>query len=339
LSAAATSLCCLSALHAPPTGHRPSVAPRSSVVVPNLNGRRFLRPCLDALAAQTDSDLEVIVVDNGSDDDSVAFVRERFPHARLVELGRNHGFAGAVNAGIAAARGELVAFLNNDAEPAPAWLYELRRCLERHPSAAAATAKLVTSHAPDLLDGAGDGLTPSFLPFVHGHGKDDADQYNEEIQVFGASGTASLWRGDVLQRLGGFDERFFAYYEDVDLSFRARLLGHEIWYAPRAVAVHRRGGTAGTDLRFTLYHPAKNRWFFLLKDAPAGLLVRHPLGLVVGEGFWWMRALRSRSPIILLRAYAEVARNLRPLLRERRKLQSSRVVSAGELDRLLGHQG
>jgi GT2 family glycosyltransferase len=315
------------------------MAPRTSVVIPNLNGQRFLGPCLEALAGQTDSDLEPIVVDNGSEDGSVGFVRRRYAHARVVELGRNQGFAGAVNAGISAARGELIAFLNNDAEPAPAWLEELRRCLERHPNAAAATAKLVSSDAPEVLDGAGDGLTPSFLPFVHGHGKQDADRYNEETQVFGASGTASLWRSEVLHKLGGFDERFFAYYEDVDLSFRARLLGHEIWYAPRAVATHQRGGTAGIDLRFSLYHPAKNRWFFLLKDAPMGLLVRHPLGLVVGEGFWWMRALQSRSPITLLRAYAEVLRNLRPLMRERRSLQASRIVSARELDRLLGKPG
>jgi GT2 family glycosyltransferase len=315
------------------------MAPRTSVVIPNLNGRHFLGPCLEALAGQTDSDLEPIVVDNGSDDDSVGFVRKQYPHAQVVELGRNQGFAGAVNAGIAAARGELIAFLNNDAKPAPAWLDELRRCLDRHPRAAAATAKLVSSDAPGILDGAGDGLTPSFLPFVHGHGKRDADRYNEELQVFGASGTASLWRADVLQKLGGFDERFFAYYEDIDLSFRARLLGHEIWYAPRAVATHRRGGTAGSDLRFSLYHPAKNRWFFLLKDAPTGLLVRHPLGLVVGEAYWWMRALRSGSPIVLVRAYAEAYRNLRPLLRERRRLQRSRIVSAGELDRLLGRPG
>jgi GT2 family glycosyltransferase len=312
---------------------------RTTVVIPNLNGRRFLGPCLDALGTQTDSDLNAIVVDNGSHDDSVAFVRKRFPDVRVIELGRNHGFAGAVNAGISAARGEFVAFLNNDAETAPTWLDELRRCLERRPDAAAATAKLVSSRAPGLLDGAGDGLTASFLPFVRGHGRPDDDPYNEEIQVFGASGTASLWRTDVLEMLGRFDERFFAYYEDVDLSFRARLLGREIWYAPRAVAAHRRGGTAGDDLRFTLYHPAKNRWFLLLKNAPAGLLVRHPLGLLAGEAFWWMRALRSGSPLMLLRAYAEVVRHLRALLSDRRTLQSSRVVSAGELDRLLGKRG
>jgi GT2 family glycosyltransferase len=308
---------------------------RTSIVVPNLNGRHFLGPCLEAVAAQADGDVETIVVDNGSDDGSVSLVRERFPSVKVVELGRNHGFAGAMNAGIAAAEGELIAFLNNDAEPQPVWLDELRLCLERHPRAAAATAKLVSSDAPERLDGAGDGLTRSFLPFVRGHGEQDTGGYEDEIEVFGASGTASLWRGDVLRELGGFDERFFAYYEDIDLSFRARLLGHECWYAPRAIAVHRRGGTAGEDLRFTLYHPAKNRWFFLLKNAPAGLLVRHPLGLLAGEAFWWARAVRTRSPRMLLRAYAQVLRNLRPLLRERRRLQRSRVVSVRELDRLL----
>jgi GT2 family glycosyltransferase len=311
------------------------VPARTSIVIPNLNGRRFLGPCLDAVRGQTDPDHEAIVVDNGSDDGSVAFLREHFPHVRVVELDRNHGFAGAMNAGIREAEGELVAFLNNDAEPRPDWLEELRRSLERHPRAAAATAKLVSSDSPTVLDGAGDGLTPAFLPYVRGHGERDEGRYEEEVEVFSASGTASLWRGDLLRALGGFDERFFAYYEDVDLSFRARLLGHECWYAPRAVAAHRRGGTAGEDLRFTLYHPARNRWFFLLKDAPAGLLIRHPLGLLAGEAFWWMRAVRSRSPRTLLRAYAEVLRNLRPLLRERHALQRSRVVTPRELDRLL----
>jgi GT2 family glycosyltransferase len=311
------------------------VPPRTSIVIPNLNGRRFLGSCLDAVDAQTDPDHEAIVVDNGSDDGSVMFLREHYPHVRVVELDRNHGFAGAMNAGIREAEGELVAFLNNDAEPKPEWLEELRQCLERHPRAAAATAKLVSSDSQAVLDGAGDGLTPSFLPFVRGHGERGEGRYEEEVEVFSASGTASLWRGDVLNELGGFDERFFAYYEDVDLSFRARLLGHECWYAPRAVAAHRRGGTAGQDLHFTLFHPARNRWFFLLKDAPAGLLIRHPLGLLAGEVFWWMRAVRSRSPRTLLRAYAEVLRNLHPLLRERHALQRSRVVTPRELDRLL----
>jgi GT2 family glycosyltransferase len=315
------------------------VAARYSVVVPNLNGAELLGACLEAVSMQTVGDVETIVVDNGSRDGSVALIRERFPGASVLELGENRGFAAAMNAGIDAAAAPLVAFLNNDAVPAPDCLAELERCLERHPQAVAATAKLVSTADDGTLDGAGDGLTPSFLPFVHGHGRPDDGSWDVEVEVFGASGTASLWRADALRELGCFDERFFAYYEDVDLSFRARLRGYELWYAPFAVASHRRGATAGADLRFTLHNPARNRWFLLLKDAPVGLLLRHPLGLLAGEGFWWVRALRARSPGTLVRAYREVVRELRPLLRERRSIQRGRKVSAGALDRLLSRPG
>jgi GT2 family glycosyltransferase len=307
---------------------------RFSVVVPNLDGVDLLGPCLAAVAAQTVGEVETIVVDNGSADGSAAFVRERFPQVRIVELGENRGFASAMNVGIAAAEAPLIAFLNNDAEPAPTWLEELERCLQRHPRAAAAASKLLRADDPGTLDGAGDGLTRTFRPIARGHGLPDGN-FDDEVEVFGASGTASLWRGDVLRELGGFDERFFAYYEDVDLSFRARLAGWECWYAPRSVSTHRRGATAGADLRFTLHLPARNRWFFLLKDAPAGLLLRHPVRLLTEDAFWFVRALRARSPMTLFRAYGEVIRELRPLLRERRRLQRSRVVSPRALDRLL----
>jgi GT2 family glycosyltransferase len=313
--------------------------PTVSVVIPNLNGRDLLGLCLERLREQTVTDAETIVVDNGSEDDSLAFVERSFPETRIVALGENRGFAGGMNAGIENARGAYVASLNNDAEPAPSWLEELLACLDRHPRAAAATAKLVSSDGPGRLDGAGDGLTPSFLPFVRGHGQPDDGLYGEEVEVFGASGTASLWRAEVLHELGGFDERFFAYYEDVDLSFRARLAGWELWYAPLAVAAHRRGATARADIRFTLHNPARNRWFFLVKDAPATLLLRHPLGLLAGEGFWWRRALRAHSPATLLRAYGEVLGELQPLLRERRKLQAGRAVSPRALDRMLSRPG
>jgi GT2 family glycosyltransferase len=315
------------------------VAARFSVVVPNLNGVDLLGPCLGAVANQTVEDVETILVDNGSGDGSTALVREHFPQVRLFELGENRGFASAMNVGIAAAEAPMIAFLNNDAEPAPTWLEELASCLQRHPRAAAAASKLLRAGDPGTLDGAGDGLTRTFRPIVRGHGLPDDGSFDDEVEVFGASGTASLWRDDVLHELGGFDERFFAYYEDIDLSFRARLAGWECWYAPRAVSAHRRGATAGGNPRFTLHLPARNRWFFLLKDAPGSLLLRHPVGLVAEDAFWLLRALRARSPMTLVRAYGEVIRELRPLLRERRRLQRSRAVSARSLDRLLSRSG
>jgi GT2 family glycosyltransferase len=308
----------------------------SSVVVPNLNGALFLEPCLTSLAEQTLPPSEVILVDNGSTDGSVELVGQKFPEARLVTFAENRGFAAAVNAGIAEATGQFVAFLNNDAVAEPTWLEELAASLERHPAAAAATSKLVSADDPGRLDGAGDGLTRSFLPYVRGHGEPDDGRFDDEVQVFGASGAAALWRLSVLRELGAFDERFFAYYEDVDLSFRARLRGYEIWYAPRAVVRHTRGGTAGQHVDFALFHPVKNRWFMIVKDTPTRTLARHLPAIAAGEAFFWGRAVRRRAPRTLIGAYREVLRQWRELRLERLEIQAARAISSERVDALLG---
>jgi GT2 family glycosyltransferase len=308
----------------------------ASVVIPNLNGAHLLEPCLASLAEQTLPPAQVLVVDNGSTDGSVELVRERFPEARLVTFSENRGFAVAMNAGIAEASTDLVAFLNNDAVAEPRWLEELAACLRRHSAAAAATSKLLSASEPGRLDGAGDGLTRSFLPYVRGHGEPDDGRFGEEVEVFSASGAAALWRGSVLRELGGFDERFFAYYEDVDLSFRARLRGYEIWYAPRSVVRHARGGTAGQHVDFALFHPVKNRWFMIVKDAPTRTLARRLPAIAAGEAFFWGRMIRRRAPGALLRAYREVIRRWPELRRDRRKIQGVCTISSRRLDALLG---
>jgi GT2 family glycosyltransferase len=308
----------------------------ASVVIPNLNGAHFLEPCLESLAGQTLPPVEVVVVDNGSSDGSVDLLRERFPDARVLAFAENRGFAAAVNAGIAEANAELVAFLNNDAVADPGWLAELAACLERHPGAAAATSKLVLADDSGRLDGAGDGLTRSFLPYVRGHGEPDDGRYGDEVEVFGASGAAAVWHASVLRELGGFDERFFAYYEDVDLSFRARLRGYEIWYAPRAVVRHARGGTAGQHVDFALFHPVKNRWFMIVKNTPTGMMVRRLPAIAAGEAFFWGRTIRRRAPRALVRAYGEVVRSWPELRRQRQEIQAARTISSGRLAGLLG---
>jgi GT2 family glycosyltransferase len=310
----------------------------ASVVIPNLNGAHFLEPCLASLAQQTLQPTQVLVVDNGSIDGSVELVRERFPAARLLAFSENRGFAVAMNAGIAEATADFVAFLNNDAVAEPTWLEELAACLGRHPAAAAATSKLLSAGEPGRLDGAGDGLTRSFLPYVRGHGEPDDGRFGEEVEVFGASGAAALWRAPVLRELGGFDERFFAYYEDVDLSFRARLRGYEIWYAPRSVVWHARGGTAGQHVDFALFHPVKNRWFMIAKDAPGSTVARRLPAIAAGEAFFWGRTVRRRAPRALLRAYREVLRRWPELRRDRREIQAGRTLSARQLDALLGER-
>ena len=204
------------------------------------------------------------------------------------------------------------------------------------PQAAAATSKLILADDSGRLDGAGDGLTRSFLPYVRGHGEPDDGRFADEVEVFGASGAAALWRAQPLRDLGGFDGRFFAYYEDVDLSFRARLRGYEIWYAPRAVVHHARGATAGQHVDFALFHPVKNRWFMIVKDTPGRTMLRRLPWIVAGEAFFWGRTLRRRAPGALLRAYREVVRRWPELRRERQEIQSARTISPRQVDALLG---
>jgi GT2 family glycosyltransferase len=310
-------------------------SPRTSVVIPNVNGERFLGDCLAALRAQTDSDFEVLIVDNGSTDGSLALAHQSFPEARIFELGENHGFAKAMNVGIDAARGKYVALLNNDTKVAANWLEELVACLERHPRAAASGSKTLLMRDESLIDGAGDVMDWSFLPHPRGHGCRDSPEYGEEIRVFSASGAASLWRAEVLREIGLFDEEFFIYYEDVELGLRALLLGYESWYAPRSVALHARGAWTAGRSEFTFFHPVKNRWFMIIKNVPAVLALRHAHRLLYGEASWWFQALKHRKIRVLLRAYGAVARSLPRLLAKRRQIQSRRRLPLKELSRVL----
>jgi GT2 family glycosyltransferase len=173
------------------------------------------------------------------------------------------------------------------------------------------------------------------LPYARGHGEADAGQFEVEEQVFSASGSSALWRVDALDAIGLFDETFFAYYEDVDLGFRARLAGYECWYAPRAVVLHQRGGTSGADDGFTLYHHIRNRWLMLGKDAPATLLARRLHLLAAGEMTWWARAARGAGLRPLLRAYLDVVAASRRIHAQRRQIQRGRRLGVAELERLL----
>jgi GT2 family glycosyltransferase len=311
---------------------------RCTVVIPNVNGEEFLPRCLNALSSQSIQDFDVIIVDDGSTDGSVGLVHESFPAVRVIELGANHGFARAMNVGIEAATGQYVVLLNNDTEAAPDWLAELVACMERHPGAAGAASKTVLMGDRRLIDGAGDMMDWSFRPLPRGHTEPDSERYGAEIQVFSASGAASIWRKDALCDIGLFDEDFFMYYEDVDLGFRARLLGYECWYAPRSVALHTRGASTAGRSEFTFFHPVKNRWFMIIKNTPAFLLARHALRILYGEAYWWREAVRHGKVRVLLRAYAAVGRSLPRLLAQRRELQRRRRVSLRQLDRALRKQ-
>jgi GT2 family glycosyltransferase len=303
---------------------------RVSIVVPTRNGRSLLEEALDGLRRQTFRDFETIVVDNASSDGSAEFVRARYPGVVVVQLAENRGFAAAVNAGIRVAGGDAIALLNNDAIGEPDWLDALCACLGRHPQAAAATSKLLTYRDRTEIDGAGDILTTFLRAYSRGRGHRDLGQFELETEVFGASGAASLWRRSALHEIGPLDEDLFAYYEDVDLSFRARLLGYQIWYAPKAVVVHRGGATAVADrASFVHYHAVLNRWSVLIKNVPTSVLLACGPRATFAELLSLARATREGHLRLMGRAYLHVLRALPRWIEIRRTRQRGRRVGGG----------
>lgn len=317
------------------TGPGPSAPPPGwlAVIVPTWNGAHLLGECLASLERQSVRP-HVIVVDNGSTDRSVELVTSRYPGAQLVRLPANRGFAGGVNAGIAAARAggaRWIGLLNNDAVAEEHWLERLLDVLRAHPQVGIATARIVDA-AGRLLDSTGDFYTVWGIPYPRGRGQPDDGRLRTPGPVFAASGGASLYRVTVFEEVGVFDESFFAYYEDVDLSFRARLAGWDIHYVPDALVQHVMGATSSTLGDFTRYHVVKNHVYLYAKNLPAPLLVRHLPTALAGLGWLLaadLRAGRLRSSLGALREAADHAGELRE---RRREVQRARVLTSAQVD-------
>lgn len=241
------------------------------VVIPNWNGADRIRGCLDSLVSQS-LEHQVIVVDNGSEDSSVEIIEKDYSGAHLIKHKRNLGFAGGVNAGIKHAidqGAKYVALLNNDAVAEKTWLKHLVEFLDQNPKAGIATSKICDDKKTHL-DSTGDQYTNWGLPYPRGRGEPFGNKYDSETWVFGASGGASIYRTKTLEKVGLFDEDFFAYYEDIDLSFRAQLAGWKVGYVPGAIVYHEIGATSSTIKGFATYQTIKNLPWLFWKNVPAG---------------------------------------------------------------------
>jgi GT2 family glycosyltransferase len=214
-----------------------------TVVVPNWNGLRWLAGCLQALAAQQLAPQAVIVVDNGSTDGSLEYLRAEHPEVRVLDLGDNTGFAHAANRGLAAAETEQVALINTDVVLAPDWLGRLSQSLLADPQAGAVACKMLSLDDPTRVYDAGDVLRRDGACEQRGRFMRDDGRWDEPGEVFGACAGAALYRRSAVLSVGGFDERYFAYLEDVDLALRLRLAGWTCRYEP-AVALHAGEGSS-----------------------------------------------------------------------------------------------
>lgn len=255
------------------------------VIVPNWNGANSLKSCLDSLLAQT-HDCHIILVDNASVDESFT-IFEQYENIELIRHTKNKGYAGGVNPGFRRAielGATYAAPFNNDALADKQWLEKLVKYLDAHPEAGIAACKLLTADGKQL-DSTGDYYTSWGLPYPRGRHEPNSNRYDAETSIFAASGGASLFRVSMLEQIGLFDEKFFAYYEDVDLGFRAQLAGWQVAFVPAARVYHQIGATSSKVHGFTTYQTLKNLPLLFYKNVPRRYLLH------VGSRLWLAQAL------------------------------------------------
>lgn len=300
---------------------------RVAVVVPNWNGAAFLGRTLHALRAQTRLPDEVLVVDNGSTDDSLALVASEFPEVRVHALPRNTGFAGAANEGLRATTADLVAILNNDARPHSDWL---ERLLEQPDEFDVWAWGSVLTTEEGAVESAGDHYDPAGYAYKLGRGTSVSDLPREPYAVFAPPGASPLLRREVVLGLGGYAERFFVYYEDVDLAFRARLAGYRAVVVPTAIVEHDLGRSSAGSAK---------PWFYIGRNSLWCAVRCHPRVRVRGlwrrtRQEWRVAQGRGGGYAYLLGRAAGVA-GLPWALSTRRGIQRRRAADLADLMSLL----
>jgi GT2 family glycosyltransferase len=303
-----------------------------AVLIVNWNAGPLLDRCLAALAAQQRPPDRVIVVDNASSDDSLSLAAEHLRSAEVIRLRENVGFARANNiAAAAAADADAYVLLNPDAFAEPGWLQALVSAALRHHDVAAFASRMLLDAAPQYLDGAGDSYHVSGRAWRIGHGRADSPAMRHEREVFAPCAAAALYRRAAFAEVGGFDERFFCYFEDVDLGFRLRLRGHRALYVPDAVVRHVSSALSGYRSDFAVYHGERNAVWTFAKNMPGLLLWRYlPQHLLLNLAALLFYPWRGQGRVVW-RAKRDALFGLKPMLAERRRVQGARRVARDAL--------
>lgn len=311
-----------------------NIVPRVVVLIVNYNGKHLLQECLDSVYAQEYAAYDVVVVENGSSDGSVAFIREHFPQVHLVECAQNFGFSGGNNRGLEYIRTHLsceyVLLLNNDTRVAKEWMGELVSCAERRPDGALFGSKVILMDTDNLLHSTGIVLYPDLTTTNRGMYVKDEGQYNTEEEIFGPIGCSVLVRMKALPSDESlFEECYFAYREDDELSWRMRVYGYKNYYCPTSVIWHKHSATARPFSRFKLFHTERNRLLNCILYLPwqyaptlffetVRRYVAHKKSNATLNGLQQQKISTAEVLIILLKAYGSALRHL-PYIVKRRK--------------------
>jgi len=253
---------------------------KTTVVIPNYNGIKYLADCLDSLKNQTDKDFEILVVDNGSTDGSFELLAD-YPEVQSIRFKENTGFCGAVNAGIKASDTEYVILLNNDTKVKETFVEKLTKAIEKDSKIFSVSAKMLNMHEPELIDDAGDLYCALGWAFARGKGKKVSD-YNVPCKIFSSCGGAVIYRKEIFEQIGYFDERHFAYLEDLDIGYRAKIHGYINCYEPQAEVLHAGSGFSGSRYNeFKVRLSSANSVYVIGKNMPLlQILINLPFLLV-----------------------------------------------------------
>ena len=242
---------------------------KSTVIIPNYNGMKFIENCMKALERENSVKYHICIVDNGSTDGSREWLETNCPYAEVIALGKNTGFCGAVNAGIKASKTPYVILLNNDTEVEYGFVKALEEALEKEEKSFSVSAKMVDMYDKEVLDGAGDLYCALGWAFALGKGKKVKEYYTKTQEIFSACGGAVIYKKEILDEIGIFDENHFAYLEDCDLGYRAQIFGYRNYYTPKAVVYHAGSGVSGSKHNeFKVNLSSKNSVYLIYKNMP-----------------------------------------------------------------------
>ena len=295
----------------------------SSIIIVLYNGKKYLKACLDSILAQCNGNTEIVVIDNASTDGGAELVQNCYPAVRLVRNKKNVGFAAACNQGAQLGQGEILVFLNQDTRVCPGWLDGLVAPLVSNPGIGLVTSKLLLMSNPEVIDMCGQDIHYSGLPFGIGTLK-PAEQCSTRKEVCAVSGASFCIRRDLWQHLGGFDPQFFMYFEETDLSFRARLVGFSSYYSPDSVALHDDRLSPSIN---AIFYTARNRWLFLMKTWKIRTLLLLTPGLLLSELIDWSVTILYgwKAVVAKMRGIGWLLIHFPAILKRRHLAQSTRT--------------
>jgi GT2 family glycosyltransferase len=312
------------------------------VVIPNWNGANELPQAIDSVLRQTYDNLKLVIVDNGSTDESRAIIKRYQKQDSRIEsiyLDKNYGYTGGMNPGLERAiqaDASYVAALNNDAVADKDWLRQLVEFLETHPDYGFAACNLQHQDGK-TFDSTGDQYSIWGLPYPRGRNEPVGHTYDTHTDIFGASGGASLFRVATLRQVGLFDQDFFAYYEDIDLSFRAQLAGWKVGFVSKAKVYHTQGVTSAKMKDFSVYQSFKNFPMVVIKNVPKGLLHVVVPRFLLSYGAFFISAVRRGKLWPALKGMGTALRLVPKKLGARQHIQATRKVSVAYISSMLLH--